>query len=89
VRESPQNVVVMFVNYVNGIGTENSYADLQGSGTADVFSDGREVAGTWSRGPSKADIIQYRNAAGATIALSPGQTWVELLNDGTALTVTK
>ena len=88
VRESPQNVVVMFVNYVNGIGTENSYADLQGSGTADVFSDGREVAGTWSRGPSKADIIQYRNAAGATIALSPCQTWVELLNDGTALTVT-
>ena len=89
VRESPQNVVVMFVNYVNGIGTENSYANLQGSGTADFFSDGREVAGTWSRGPSKANIIQYRNTAGATIALTPGQTWVELLNDGTALAVTK
>jgi hypothetical protein len=89
VRESPQNVIVMFVNYVNGIGTENSYADLQGSGTADVFSDGREVAGTWSRGSSMADVIQYHNAAGATIALTPGQTWVELLNDGTTLAVTK
>jgi hypothetical protein len=89
VRESPQNVVVMFVNYVNGIGTENSYADLQGSGVADVFTDGREIAGTWSRGPAKADIIQYHTAAGATIALTPGQTWVELLNDGVTLAVTK
>jgi hypothetical protein len=89
VRESPKNVVVMFVNYVNGIGTENSYANLQGSGTASIFSDGREIQGTWSRGPSMADIVQYKTAAGATITLTPGQTWVELLNTGTALTVTK
>jgi hypothetical protein len=89
VRESPKNVVVMFVNYVNGIGTMASYANLQGSGPVSIFSDGKEVQGTWSRGPSKADVIQYKTAAGATIALTPGQTWVELLNTGTALTVTK
>ena len=63
-----KNVVVMYVNYVNGIGTENSYADLQGSGTADVFTDGSEIMGTWSRGPSMADIIQYKTASGTTIA---------------------
>jgi hypothetical protein len=88
-RESPKNVIVMYVDYVNGIGTESSYADLQGSGTADVFSDGKEITGTWSRGPNKADIIQYHNAAGQTISLTPGQTWVEILNDGVALSVTK
>jgi hypothetical protein len=88
-RESPQNVVVMDVNYVNGIGTENSYADLQGSGTADIFTDGREITGTWSRGSSMADVIQYHDAAGATILLTPGQTWVEILNDGVPLTITK
>jgi hypothetical protein len=88
-RESPKNVIVMYVTYVNGIGTENSYADLQGSGTADVFTDGKEIAGTWSRGASKADIIQYVNAAGKTILLTPGQTWVEILNVGAALSVTK
>lgn len=88
-RESPQNVVVMYVNYVNGIGTENSYADLQGSGTADVFTDGKEITGTWSRGPSMADILQYHDAAGSTILLTPGQTWVEILNDGVPLTITK
>jgi hypothetical protein len=88
-RESPKNVIVMYVDYVNGIGTESSYADLQGSGTADVFTDGKEITGTWSRGPNKADVIQYHNAAGQTILLTPGQTWVELLNDGAALSVTK
>jgi hypothetical protein len=88
-RESPKNVVVMFVNYVNGIGTEASYANLQGSGPVTVFSAGKEVQGTWSRGPSKADIIQYKTAKGATIMLTPGQTWVELLDTGTTLTVTK
>jgi hypothetical protein len=88
-RESPKNVVVMYVNYVNGIGTENSYADLQGSGTADVFTDGKEIAGTWSRGSSMADIIQYDDAAGTPILMTPGQTWVEILNDGVALSVTK
>jgi hypothetical protein len=88
-RESPQNVIVMYINYVNGIGTENSYGDLQGSGTAMVFSGGREIVGTWSRGASKADIIQYQTASGATIRLTPGQTWVELLNDGVPLRITR
>jgi hypothetical protein len=46
VRESPRNVVVMWVNYVNGIGTMASYGNLQGSGPAAVFTDGKEVKGT-------------------------------------------
>lgn len=88
-RESPQNVVVMYVNYVNGIGTMNSYANLQGSGEAMVFNAGREVVGTWSRGSSMSDIIQYKTSSGATIRLTPGQTWVELLDDGVALSITR
>lgn len=89
VRESPKNVVVMSVNYVNGIGTENSYANLQGSGPVTIFSGGKEIQGTWSRGSSMSDVIQYQTAAGVPIALTPGQTWVELLNTGVALSVTK
>ena len=87
VRESPKNVVVMYVNYVNGIGTMASYADLQGSGNAAIFTDGKEVLGTWSRGSSKSDVVNYQTSAGKTISLSSGQTWVELLDSGTALTV--
>ena len=89
VRESPKNVIVMWVNYVNGIGTMASYANLQGSGQAAVFTDGREVTGTWSRGTSMSDVITYQTPSGATIPLTPGQTWVELLNTGATLSVTK
>jgi DUF3048 family protein len=86
-RESPKNVIVMYVNYVNGIGTMNSYANLQGSGEAMVFSGGREVVGTWSRGSSMSDIVQYKTSSGATIRLTPGQTWVDLLNVGATLSI--
>ena len=89
VRESPKNVIVMWVNYVNGIGTEASYANLQGSGTAAFFVKGKETMGTWSRGPSKADVVRYKTANGKTALMTPGQTWVELLNVGVALAVTR
>ncbi|HVB52188.1 MAG TPA: DUF3048 domain-containing protein [Acidimicrobiales bacterium] len=89
VRESPKNVVVMYVNYVNGIGTESSYANLQGSGPVTIFTAGRKVVGTWSRGPSMSDVIQYKSLTGKTLVLTPGQTWVELLDTGTVVRVTK
>jgi hypothetical protein len=86
---APQNVVVMFVSYVGGdpahfnIGAE---AQLTGQGRALVFTRGREITGTWSR-PDKSRPAQLRTAAGKTIALTPGQTWVELPD--TSYTVTK
>jgi hypothetical protein len=87
IRESPKNVVVMYVNYVNGIGTMASYGELQGSGQAAIFTDDKEVLGTWSRGASKSNVITYQNAAGKTITLTPGQTWVELLDAGVTIAV--
>jgi hypothetical protein len=52
-----------------------------------VFSDGKEIVGAWSRGSSMADVIQYKTTSGAIIRLTPGQTWVELLNDGVPLSI--
>jgi len=78
----------MFVNYVNGIGTMNSYANLQGSGTAQIFTAGKEVQATWSRGPSMSDPVIYKTLTGDVVALTPGQTWVELINTGAKVTVT-
>ena len=34
------------------------------------------------------DVITYQTASGKPIALTPGQTWVELLNIGAAVNVT-
>ncbi|MGA7835537.1 MAG: DUF3048 domain-containing protein, partial [Acidimicrobiales bacterium] len=46
---SPTNVIVMNVNYIGGVGVIDSYAQLVGTGTVEVFSNGRVEHGTWSR----------------------------------------
>jgi len=87
--KSPKNVVVMWVNYYGELGADNSYAILQGSGPCAIFSNGLEQSCTWKRGPNKSDIVQYVDKTGKSILLTPGQTWVELLNTGVPLQVTK
>ena len=34
------------------------------------------------------DVIAYQTSSGKTMTLTPGQTWVELLDVGAALNVT-
>lgn len=87
VRLSPKNVIVMNVKYEGGVGVLGSYALLVGSGPAHVFTAGRVQRATWSRkGLSRA--IVYKNTSGRVIALTPGQTLVELLDPSQNVTVT-
>lgn len=86
-RVSPNNVIVMNVLYRGGVGVEGSYAQLTGSGPVEVFSAGRVQRGTWSRQNLSKPII-YRNDAGKIIALTPGQTWVELVDPSMHATIT-
>jgi hypothetical protein len=51
-----------------------------------VFTGGKQITGTWSR-PDKSRPARLLDAAGRPIALTPGQTWVELPD--TSYTVTK
>jgi hypothetical protein len=91
---SATNVVVYFVDYVSsglatGEGappTEIPEGILTGSGPVWVFSAGQVVKGTWSR-PSLTTPASYTDAAGQPIALTPGNTWVELAPTGTPVTI--
>jgi len=53
-----------------------------------LFTDAKMVKGTWARGPLKSDVLTYQTSSGKRIALTPGQTWVELLNIGAPVSVT-
>lgn len=86
-RLSPANVIVQFVHYQGGVGVIRAQATLIGTGPVAVFTDGREITGTWHRG-SLSDVTHYRMSDGKAIRLTPGQTWVELLNYSYPLTVT-
>jgi len=44
------------------------------------------VEGTWNR-PDNRSAWNLRDSSGATIALTAGRTWVELIREGQAVTV--
>jgi hypothetical protein len=78
VRLTAKNVVVMYVQYLNGgPGAFGAEAELTGSGKLSVFTGGKEITGTWSR-PHKEKPAKLLDTNGAVIKLAPGQTWVEL-----------
>ena len=84
VRVAPANVVVQFIRY------GRSMADLRspeaitvGTGDAWVFTDGHVVRGQWHR--PDADQPATFTADGTEIRLSPGNTWVALAREDTAV----
>ncbi|HLI25089.1 MAG TPA: DUF3048 domain-containing protein [Acidimicrobiales bacterium] len=61
---------------------------LTGSGPVQVFRGGRVVTGTWRRA-SQTAVTTLVDRSGHTIALTPGNTWVELVPTTVAVTVTR
>jgi hypothetical protein len=86
-RISPKNVIVMTVHYVGGVGVIDSYAQMIGSGPVEVFTGGTVRRGTWTRQSLRQPTI-YKSASGSVIDLTPGRTWVELLDVSDHVSVT-
>lgn len=87
VQVSPANVIVQFIDY--GVSPSDSRSPMAltvGSGKMIVFSEGRGIAGTWSR--PKADApTTYTANDGTPIQLTPGRTWVALPRVGSSITM--
>jgi hypothetical protein len=72
---APNNVIIQFVgSYLNS--PESGSFNTIGNGDAWVFSAGKYIKGKWAR-TSQTAPIQYTDASGAPIRLTPGRTWVE------------
>ena len=85
VQASPENVIVQFIDYGQSPSDSRSPMALTvGSGKVLVFSDGRVVAGTWSRASAEKPTT-YTAADGTPILLTPGRTWVALPRVGSAV----
>lgn len=88
VQVAPKNVVVQLVEYVNTGQIDRSgavvpEAELIGEGEAWIFTDGKVIKGKWSKVTAEA-VTAYTTADGKPVALTPGQTWVELAPVGSA-----
>jgi hypothetical protein len=88
------NVVVMFVlehptPYIeDDTGAHENDLALKGTGPAFVFRDGIVFYGHWERPLLDHPAVFIDSKSGATITLTPGNTWEELVPYGEKVTVT-
>jgi hypothetical protein len=72
------NVVVMGVQYLPSSADRNSpEAQSVGTGPVWVFVDGKVTTGSWTR-EVNTEPLTFVTDSGETIALAPGNTWIEL-----------
>lgn len=85
-----KNVVILLMKESNANdGYENNLHMLygnKGTGKAEIFMDGKEIKGTWSK-KSRTARTQLFDAAGKPIQLNRGLTWFEIVATDTAVTV--
>ena len=86
IQVSPANVIVQFIEYGTSPSDNRSPMALTvGSGEVLVFSQGRAIAGKWSR-PTADAATTYTSNDGTPILLTPGRTWVALPRAGSQVT---
>ena len=91
-----KNVVVMHVPFgeagwvedVNG-GAQSIRYQMNGSGPAEIWSDGKEVEAAWHMGQAGQDFYQnpnqplyFTDPAGNLIRLNTGLTWIHVVGNG-------
>jgi hypothetical protein len=90
-RVAPKNVVVMLMKFGplnDGSKKHRLEAEVVGSGTAWIATNGTTIKGTW-RKTSLTKPTQFFNAKGKPVTLTVGQTFVQVLRTGTKVTITK
>jgi hypothetical protein len=87
---SAKNVVIQIVKTKQGpVSDVNGVVSPEviptGSGKAYVCRNGHCIQGTWKR-PKVSDLTVFEDRSGDQIPLQPGNTWVELVPSGIAVT---
>ena len=86
---SASNVVVIETRKVGTGMVDSSGATVPefvfvGNGKATVFTDGKRIEGTWTR-PTLRSVATLTTADGSVIKLTPGRTWIELIEGGVGM----
>lgn len=87
VQISPKNVLVLYTSinpYVNQAGEQAVRIDTT-SGKGVLFQDGKALDITWSKA-SRSTRTSYKDTTGQEISLNRGQTWIEVVPAGMAVT---
>jgi hypothetical protein len=85
---APKNVVVLFVNFSPLAGDNHLRleADVMGSGKALIATNGQTITGTWRKAGLTEPTLLF-DARGQPVTLTVGQTFVQVVDIGTKVTV--
>jgi hypothetical protein len=89
-RVAPKNVVIMLMKFGplnDGSPKHRLEADVIGRGTAWISTNGTTIKGTW-RKRSLTDPTIFFDEAGERVTLTAGQTFVQVMQTGTKVTLT-
>ncbi len=89
-RVAPKNVVIMLMKFgrLNDGSRKNRLeADVIGEGTAYIATNGTTTKGTWRKSSLTKPTIFF-NADGSRVTLTAGQTFVQVMQTGTKVTLT-
>jgi len=89
-RVAPKNVVIMLMKFGplnDGSHKHRLEANVVGSGTAWIATNGTTVKGTWRKKSLTAPTLFY-DAGGKPVTLTVGQTFVQVLQTGSKVTIT-
>ncbi|MBM4407906.1 MAG: DUF3048 domain-containing protein [Chloroflexi bacterium] len=84
---APTNVIVMFVRFAPLPGDPHPEklrlaGDVIGTGKAYIATNGKALTGTWSKKSNTSPTV-FLDAKGRPVALTPGQTFIQVVATGT------
>lgn len=87
---TPTNIVVIYLNRSETVsaGKQVGVLDLYSGGDATVFTGGKQTDGTWKK-KGEGERMRFYDENDKEITLTPGQTFVEVLQPGMALVTTE
>ena len=90
-RVAPKNVIVMFVRFAPLPGDKRPEllrleGDVVGSGRAIIATNGKTLTGTWSKASNTAPTLFF-DSKGRPAALTPGQTFIQVVPIGTGVRI--
>jgi hypothetical protein len=87
------NVIVVYCEHLktdiveDSLGSTSINIVTTGEGRVQIFRDGQVVEGTWRR-PDDSYMFAFTDAAGNTIPLKPGQSWIQFVPPNYELGIT-
>ncbi len=89
IRVAPRNVIIMLVRFTllnDGSHKGRLGADIIGSGTAWIATNGKTIKGTWRKSETTGPTLFY-DGKGRQVTLTIGQTFIQVMQTGSSISI--